>query len=166
MSGDLLKLDVGLLLLRYGKQRVFKALAELEDQSVEQLEQKIQEMRERPRPVKRSGPVIDDVLSAECARRPEIADALKSVAAKFQSRALLPNLRDVQRLLNRIGHPGKSLKSRTAAGPILIRALAQLPKEEVLKLIQTTTSPHESDFAVLSQAILGERALPKKPTSE
>ena len=153
----LLELDLRLLILRYGRQPVLKALAGLGDQTAEQLEQQLRELEQKPRrsTAERSKLQLNEVVASECKEHPEKADFLRSVAVNFENRTFLPQLRDVQRFLDRIGASARTLKSRAAAGPVLIHALSKLPREELLKVTTTERSPHEGDYSLLTQAIMG-----------
>jgi hypothetical protein len=47
------------------------------------------------------------------------------------------------------------LKSRAMAGPILIRAMARLPLEELRQLAAREGSGGDSDYSLLARAIMG-----------
>lgn len=165
MRDKLLELEVRLLMLRYGRRPVLDALATISEQSVEQLEQQLKAMEDGVRSKRKrpSKPTLMEVAMVESEGRPEIANLLRVIATKFENRAFLPNLRDVERFLYRIEQPRSSrraFKSRTAAGLALIRALAKLPQEEVHRLADTAPSAGESDYSILSRAIMGKRPDP------
>ena len=74
----------------------------------------------------------------------------------FENRSFLPNLRDVQRFLSRAGTSPQNFKSRATAGPVVIRALSKLPKDELTSLASRDALGGESDYSLLSRAIIGE----------
>lgn len=159
---DLLDIDVRLLLVRYGRARVLQALARLGEQTIEDLERHLQTIQQKPKP-KRAVPSIADLVGAAAQERPEIAEPLRALAVGFENRMFLPQLRDVQRFLDRAGVSHGKLKSRIAATPIVIRTLAKLPPETLAELLLDKASP-DSDYALLARAIMGSK--PSSPTEE
>lgn len=108
---------------------------------------------QKPKP-KRSPASVSDVVSSESQKRPEIAESLQRLASSFEARTFLPQLRDVQRFLERIGSPVRKPKSRAAVMPALIRALARMEPHE-LKTLASEGAEGESDFSLLARAIMG-----------
>jgi hypothetical protein len=153
---NLLDIDVQLLLLRYGRHNVLQALARTTNQTLEQIEQQLQALAERKagKP-KRAAPSIPELAEAHAKERPDIAEPLRTIAVRFENRTLLPQLRDIQRLLERAGITHGKLKSRTAAAPLLLRTLAKLPPEELAHLLTTEERGKDSDYAILARAIMG-----------
>src|SRR3989304_8877560 len=98
MSDELLNLDVRLLILRYGRRKVLQALAKLNDQTPEQLEQHLEAAEQRRKTkAKPSKHSIMDFVESESRGRSEIVEPLRALALAFQNRTFLPQLRDVQR---------------------------------------------------------------------
>jgi hypothetical protein len=157
MKDQLLDIDVQLLVLRHGRQQVLAALARLVEQTPDQLEQQLQAMGQKPAASRRKAPKpsLVEVATSECINRAEIVEPLRALAVAFENRSFLPNLRDVQRFLDRTGASPRKLKSRAVAGPVVIRALSKLPKDELTNLASRDASSGESDFALLSRAIMG-----------
>jgi phosphoglycolate phosphatase-like HAD superfamily hydrolase len=161
VTQDLLDLDVRLLILRHGRAKVLQALAVLGEQTVEELERQMQALGQRTKPKKRAQPELMDLVAEQAGLRPEIGAPLRALAVAFENRTFLPQLRDVQRFLDRIGAPHGKLKSRTAAAPALIRALARLGAEELARL--TDDKPgSDSEYSLLARAIMGTQ--PAKPS--
>lgn len=149
----MLELDLRMLILRYGKQRVLDGLSQLGEQVPEDVEQKLRAAkRGRRPPVARSSAV--ELAVSECRDHPEIAEAVRSLAVGFQNRTFLPNLRDVERFLDRVSAAHGKLKSRVAAAPVLIRTLVALRREELLRLVAENSSTSESDYSLLARAIM------------
>ena len=160
MKGDFLEIDVRLLVLRYGRQKVIGVLARMGEQTPERLEQQLQDLEKKPKAVSGQKPKLSltDIAALESRDRPDISQLLRTLAVNFENRTFLPNLRDVLRFFEWRGGQASKLKSRTVAGPILIRALSKLPREELLKLTSQVGAPGESDYSLLSRAILGTSA--------
>ncbi|HXB67313.1 MAG TPA: hypothetical protein VNY05_03675 [Candidatus Acidoferrales bacterium] len=81
---------------------------------------------------------------------------MRALAVGYENRTFLPQLRDVQRFLDRTGVPHGKLKSRAAATPIVIRTLANLPPDNLTELLLDKTST-DSDYALLARAIMGAK---------
>jgi hypothetical protein len=154
MTDKLLEIDVRLLLLRHGRKGVLEALARLEGRTIEDLDRELLAAEQKPKK-KRQQPDIEDVVAAECQKRPE---PLRSLAAAFERRVFLPQLRDVQRFLERLGVSSPKLKSRAAAMPILIRVLSKMGPDELNRLAVTDKPTSDSDFSLLARAIMGAPA--------
>jgi hypothetical protein len=157
MNDKFIDIDLRLLTLRHGRQEVLAALARLVEQTPEQIEQQLRALREksavsRKREAKQS---LVEIAALESRDRTEIAEPLRALAVAFENRSFLPNLRDVERFFHRAGESSHKLKSRVLAGPMVIRALSKLPKEELADLALRGASGNESDYALLSRAIMG-----------
>ncbi len=124
----------------------------------------MQAIGQKPKP-KRAQPTLPDLVAAQAAEHPEIAEPLRALFVGFENRTFLPQLCDVQRFLDRVGvAPGK-LKSRTAAAPLLIRALGKLRPDAAREAYgqaeqrQRVLSPRASDNgdSAASQAARDQR---------
>src|SRR5262245_4687940 len=133
MKDELLDIDVRLLVLRYGRQKVLAALARLVEQTPMELEQQLQALGHKISAARRKAPnpSLVEVAASECREHAEIMEPLRTLAVAFENRSFLPNLRDVERFLHRAGASPQKFKSRALAGPVVIRALSKLPKEEL-----------------------------------
>lgn len=153
---DLLDIDVRLLLVRYGRNKVLQALARLSEQTVEDLERQLQSIQHKSTKPKRVPPSVKELAEAATQEHPEIAEPLRALAVGFENRTFLPQLRDVQRFLDRAGVSHGKLKSRAAAAPTVIRTLAKLPPDSLAQLLVDKTSA-DSDYALLARAIMGSK---------
>ena len=156
MKDELLDIDVRLLVLRYGRQKVLAALSRVTEQTPAELEQQLLSFG-RPRSAdRRSAPTkpLVEVAEAESRGHSEILEPLRLLAQAFENRSFLPNLRDVERFLDRVGARPQKFKSRAMAGPVIIRTLSKLPKDELSSLASRDASG-ESDYSLLSRAIMG-----------
>jgi hypothetical protein len=157
MKDELLNIDVHVLVLRYGRQKVLAALSRLVEQTPAQLEEQLQALDHKKSASRRKAPnpSLVEVATSECRGDPDILEPLRVLAVAFENRSFLPNLRDVQRFLDRAGASPQKFKSRAIAGPAVIRALSRRPKDELTSLASRDASGGESDYSLLSRAIMG-----------
>jgi hypothetical protein len=155
---DLLKLDVQLLLLRYGRRKVLDMLATLGEQTGEQLELELElrtaQGRRTKRVRKKSSAV--EVLPEISSPTPEVAEALRVLATRYENRMFLPQIRDVQRFLDRLGVAHKTLRSRRDAARRVMIALSKLTLDQLMQLTKLPES-NSSDYADLAREIMGRR---------
>ncbi len=157
MKDQFLGIEVRLLVLRYGRPAVLAALARDSGRTVSQLEQELFALEQKApstRTARTHQPLLD-VVSSVGGDRPEILEVLRELAVSYQNRVFLPSLRDVHRFLDRLGVNDVAAKSRAAAGPAVIRALAKLQPEQIRDIAAKEHPHRESDYAVLSRAIMG-----------
>jgi hypothetical protein len=153
---DLLKLDVQLLLLRYGRRKVLDMLATLGEQTAEQLELELRAVQgRRTKRVRKTSSALD-VLPEISGPVPEVAEALRLLATRYENRMFLPQIRDVQRFLDRLGVPHKALRSRRDASRRVMIALSKLTLDELTQLSKLPES-NSSDYADLAREIMGRR---------
>jgi len=153
MTDKILELEIRLLLVKHGRRKVIETLAHLKSQTIEEIERELSDAEQKPKP-KRSPATASDLVNSEIQKRPEISEALRRLASSFEARTFLPQLRDVQRFLERIGTPVRKPKSRAAVMPTLIRALARMEPHELDRLVDEGAEG-ESDFTLLARAIMG-----------
>ncbi len=147
------ELEIRLLVLRYGRRKVLETLAELGDQCIEELERELSAAERKPKR-KRIEHSSSDIVAVESQKRPEISEQLQRLAAMFDARTFLPQLRDAQRFLDRIGIAVRNPKSRAAIMPALFRALAKMDPDELKKLVAGVTTEGDSDFSLLARTIM------------
>jgi hypothetical protein len=157
MTDELLDIDVRLLVLRYGREKVLVALSRLVEQTPVELEQHLQTLGNKVSAGRKKAPnpSLVEVAASECRDHTEILEPLRVLAVAFENQSFLPNLRDVQRFLDRVGALPQKFNSRAIAGPAVIRALSKLRKDELTSLASRDASGGESDYALLSRAIMG-----------
>lgn len=156
MSDELLDMDLRLLLLRYGRERVLRGLTRLSDQNIEQVKQQLNaivQKKSKPKN-KKAPPTIFDLVTTAADERPDILEPLRTLAIQFENRNFLPQLRDVERFLDRMGEQHGKLKSRNAAASAVVRVLARLGREELFKLSAHEKGQGDSDFSLLANAIM------------
>lgn len=156
MSSDFLKLEVGLLLAKYGRKRVLKSIAAAEALTVDAIENEIAQSRTQS--TQRSNPLRacrDEVVDRARRKHPEMADIIGRLAVRYESRTFLPNLRDVEHFVNRLGVNHPKLKSRASALPIVLDAISTLSKDDAEVLL--SSSPAESSYSLLAREIMQVR---------
>lgn len=159
-SESLLALDIRLLLLRYGRTRVLHALASLSSQTQEELERDIAAAQDRKTKKKSKSSPTSDLVASTFRDRPELVPIVQQLVTRYENRMFLPQLRDVQRFLDRTTGSHVRLKSRKAAIGPLLRAMAKMSAEDVSRLTGVAETRGDSDFALLARAIMtgtGER---------
>lgn len=157
MTDQLLQLELRFLILRYGRGRVVAAIAQLGEQSVTDIEREIDKVVAR-RPRQRITPKgASELVAGACLARPDVANFLKSLALRYDNKSFLPQLREVERFLARSKVEHGKLKSRKAASPAVVRALAELPAEELKRLVTSSPSTSGSEYAMLALEIMGVR---------
>lgn len=161
MSRELVDIEIAILILRYGRSRVLRAIAGLQEQSVEEIEQRVQALARKAEKPKRSKPSLIGLAEIQVAERPGSGDLLRLLVTRFESRTFLPQLRDVERFLEKIGAPHRKLRSRAAAGPLLVHALGRLSPDELAKLASEDTSDG-GEYEMLAHAIMAS-SLPRAP---
>ncbi len=153
---DLLKIELRLLVLRYGRRKILEALAAQGDQTPEELEAELAlvEQRKASRKPKKLLAAVE-LVAQLCRERPECAEVLETLATRYENRTFLPDLRDVERFLDRAGSPHGRLKSRRTAARQVITALSRLNTEELKRLAASPPAQGDSDFAMLAREIMG-----------
>ena len=156
MMKDLLQIELRLLFLRYGKRGVLDALATLSEQTLPEIEADLRAAEERKRKRNRKSASATDLVGELSSRRPEVSEALRVLANRYENRTFLPQVRDVHRFLDRTGSPYKPRSRRDAAKRVMT-ALSRLDVEELNRLLEGTVAQSTSDYAQLAREIMGKR---------
>lgn len=159
MSDQILVLDLRLMLLRHGRQKIMQALAHLDDKSIDQIEKELTELATRQN-VKRPRASATELFDRACAAYPNLAIPLRELGIRYSNRIFLPTLREVQRFIDRLAGAHKKLKSREAAVPALLKVLTDLRQEELSALLASDARAAHGDYALLARAIMGKPAKP------
>lgn len=157
---ELVDIDVGLILLRYGRAAVIKALAHQVCVSEESLAGEIERLRiakevSNSRKKKLGSKFnLDSILLG----MDDKADCLKRLSERFDNKTFLPELKDLRRFLERHGSSASSVKSRASAQMKLFRVLASFSKEELEKIFsEVPERSRVSSLGLISDEILGRR---------
>lgn len=147
--------EVALLLAKYGKTALLKALAEKINLTPEQLESILQSP-----PTQSGGPrsrkklSASDVVEALAQEHPEKAQFLRVLQARFENRGFLPELRDVKRFFEQRHRVLGTAKSRVETFPRLAKLLAELDSGELSALCQSQPQSGYSSLGIISDEIL------------
>lgn len=156
---ELLRLDVQLLLCRYGRQKVLSALAELESCRTEEIAGSIAKLRAKKETAKKraSRKTLVETLEEGLCEAPDRLAILRPFAIAYENGTLFPTLKGVQRFVESRGEGATGLKSRKAAGPFVLKALARMSGADLDDLGLRISRDGESDYSLLSGAILRTR---------
>ena len=150
--------EIALLLAKYGRVAVSRALAQKVNMTPEELEATLQALPARnnvnaPRPRERKH--LSSVIEELTKTRPEKAHALHDLAARFENRRFLPELRHIKRFFEQHGRPLPALKSRVESAGKLFSLLAELDPSELNALVREEPAESYSSLGVISDQILG-----------
>lgn len=150
-----LEYEMALLLAKYGKSAVLKALAQKLNATPEQLEAILETRpteKSSPRTRKRLSP--SDVVEDLALKYPEKAQFLRILHGRFENRGFLPELRDVKRFFEQRQRPLGSAKSRADTFPKLAKLLAELDVSELKSLCDSQAQGAYSSLGIISDEIL------------
>lgn len=155
---DLLKIELQVLLLRYGRGNVIKALAIVSNETPEEIEKQLSlaETLKARRKDKKRTPSSVELVAKIANEKPDSAGMLQAIAARFDAGAFLPHLRDVERFLDRAGYPHGRLKSRREAARQVVKVLSQYSIEDLKRLL-SSEGQGDSDYSRLAREIMGGR---------
>jgi hypothetical protein len=160
-SSTYLEYEVALLLAKYGKDAVLKALAPKLQLSHEELESILNELPRKKESVRsRKVPANIDSIDDFTREHPEKAEYLRKLHDRFQKRTFLPELRDVKRFFERQSWDLGRIKSRADSFRRLFKLLAELDLPELEGLCDAQPEGAYSSLGVISDQILRrDRAL-------
>lgn len=85
---------------------------------------------------------------------PAIESHVQALIASYENRTFLPQLREVERFLDRVGVLHGKVKSRSEALPKVVQALAGMSHSELTGLTELASHDKSSDFALLANEIM------------
>jgi hypothetical protein len=154
----LLELELRLLILRHGRETVLQALAAIREPTFETVQEAIAVAEKRKRRGRPDPPPTSELVIRMFGDRPKILPVVQALTRDYENRTFLPQLRDVQRFLDRLGATRGRLKSRRLALGQLIRALRRLEDAEIEQLADASQTHGDSDYALLAREIMGSGA--------
>jgi len=158
MKSELLQIEVELILLKHGEAAVLKALSTATGATEDQLQKKIkilQEKAAKPSRIPKEKKQPLDVAREIVVGSPD-EDVLLRLAALYQNKQFLPQLKDVKRLLGRFNIT-KDVKTRIEATKLLFESLRACSRDELNEFITDIESGGQSSFAKLADHIMGTR---------
>jgi len=155
MSGEILNIEIRLLIVKYGYKNILEALCKTKGTSIDEIESSIASLEKtnamrKPTMKKSAIEVAEDVISGA-----EHYASLHGLAIKYQNREFLPELKDVRRFLERSGIKSSKLKSRLSSTKKLFEFLRGLSKQELESLLTEIPEKGESAFSALANEIIG-----------
>ncbi|HBN9761641.1 hypothetical protein [Pseudomonas aeruginosa] len=154
---ELVDIDVDLILLRYGRAAVLKALAHRVGMSEEDLAREIDRLRVVKESAARKKKSLSKFnLDSLLVEGDEKAESLKRLSDRFDNRTFLPELKDLKKFIERHGSSASSIKSRASAQGRLFRLLASFSKGDLDKLLsEAPQRSRVSSLGLISDEILG-----------
>lgn len=155
---NLIDIEVRLLILKYGLNRIIQALAHVKNLEPEKIEQLIQELEQRKAQKARLKKITFEEIALRIATtNPEIGPQIIQLSKKYENKVFLPQMNDVRSFLNKNGIEPKSMKSRPEAAKIVFNALSRMPVEELNKLIELSAEG-QSDLSIIADQIIGKKS--------
>lgn len=153
MNDEFLKIELRIIVAKYGRAKVQQALASLQDASLVEIASQVSELEVgAKRKPKRERPVADTIAEAT-EDRPGIKSVLDRFAELYEERSFLPELRDVQSFLERSGFRRANCSRRDAIHHV-IHALASFKDQRLNDLLETTLISGESGYEALANEII------------
>ena len=155
-----------LLVAEYGRRRVITALAQAEDADLETIEQEVEALGQRKTVKRRRQPKTLKELLEELKLEPEARSLVNEIGCAYQNKRYLGELWRVRRFLESNGVDADKLRSRTAALPVVIGVLGEIPLNELREIASEVKEPSRGDLAILADQILGTDGADKSPVHE
>lgn len=158
MSINILELELEILVLKYGRQKVYKAFANIQGKSEVEIYYKVKSLKElkekrasKKRPKKLPLEIAEEIISGSANE-----EQLNKLAILFQNKQFLPQLKDVRRFLER-QNINTTVRSRSNSTRSIFETLKHCNKEELDELLIDSKTDEQSSFAKLSDQIIGNR---------
>lgn len=155
MPADLLDLEVQLLVLKHGRQRILRSLAGIEGITEADIERALSaaanaKSAKVAKPLLTSAEMLERTHIESPAKKERVATLLR----EFDQKRFLPELRSVVRFCFEHGEKSAA-KTRAAALPKVLSILATLPDHELDELLNSARNGGgKSGFAHLAAAIM------------
>jgi hypothetical protein len=157
MTNRILELQVELLVLQHGRRSVVEAIAGTGGRPAEEIERDIASIQRRKVVKRRKEVNSEETLLREFRGRPDLLPLIRRLLQSYENRIFLPNLRDVQRFVERSGGLKSRLKSRQLAIVPLIRTLAGLTDTEIERIVHDLSAAGSNDYELLAREIMGKK---------
>lgn len=156
---ELLRYQLLLLMAAYGREKVLAALASILTVSEQDLRTTLDDIQKMKPAAKRKSKAQnqEETIEQLIAENPERGDMLRILVARFNRKAFLPELKDVNRFLERRSSGARPQKSRAAGLPAVIKSLLQIDTNELAALCEQPDVDGYSALGIISDEILGTR---------
>lgn len=153
----LLELELRLLIARYGRAKVLKALSRIGKTDLKTIEAAVQDyeksVAKKERRRKDVQATAEFLESCETST-PEARRLLEGLVRAFEDREFLPELRDARHFLQRHGVRAAQFRSRQAAFPVVLRTLSERTEAE-LASIDEERRDARGPMTIISDHLLG-----------
>ncbi|MGC3992301.1 MAG: hypothetical protein QM796_21905 [Chthoniobacteraceae bacterium] len=156
MQNEFLDLELRLLVLKHGRNRLWEGLARLEGTTLEEVERRLNELAKSHTPRKRKAPLSPDEAVAHLhISEKSLNDRLLTLAREYDQGRFLPQLRDAIRFCQLNGVKTRA-KSRRDMLPKVVGILSTHSLAELDRLIEQASAEEKGDgsFARLANAIM------------
>ena len=153
----LLDLELRLLIARYGKTKVAKALSGIGNTDLPAIKAGIEDYEngaKRSKAQRRTEKSIEEMIREVNPANPDVAHLLEKLARAYENKEFLPELREVRRFLEYRDIPTSKIRSRRDAFPIVLEALAPCSIDELRELDEENRGSR-SDLGIITDQILG-----------
>ncbi len=154
----LLDLELRLLIARYGKKKITKALSEIGGTDLPAIKAGIEGYEDgakRSKAQRRTEKSIEEMVREANPVNPDITHLLEKLVRAYKNKEFLPALQTVRQFLEDRDIPiSKKIRSRRDALPIVIQALASCSIDELRELDERKRGGR-SDLGIITDQILG-----------
>lgn len=153
----LLNLELRLLIARYGKTEVAKALSGIGSTDLTAIKAGIEDYEDgakRSKAQRRTEKSIEEMVRAVDPSNPDVAHLLEKLARAYENKEFLPELRKVKQFLEYRDIPILKIRSRRDALPIVLQSLATCSLDELRELNEAKRGSR-SDLGIITDQILG-----------
>ena len=155
-SEKILDIEIQLLIIKYGYNKVYEALTAKRDISINSIEQQLNQLEKPSQKKSKSKPLTVEKITAKfITESPHISTQLHELSLRFQNKTFLPQLKDVRRFIEKKLNKPVVLKDRITSTKQLFELLREMPKHELEELLESTNTD-QTDFALLSSQIIGK----------
>ncbi len=154
---SLLDLELRLLIARYGKTEVAKALSGIGSTDLTAIKAGVEDYEDgakRSKAQRRTEKSIEEMVREVNPLNPDVAHLLEKLARAYENKEFLPELREVKRFLEARDIPTLKIRSRRNAFPIVLQVLAPCSIDELRKLDEEKRGSR-SDLGIITDQILG-----------
>jgi len=157
MNTELLKIEVDLLVLKYGESAALRAFASATGSTEDAVRRRLAALKEKK--TKSRGAQIKKrpiYIAKDVAKGSVKEEQLMRLAVSYQNRQFLPQLKDVRRFLGRFNIE-RAIKSRDNATRIVFETLNRCSSEELDDFLSDSIKSGQSSFSRLAGHIMGDK---------
>lgn len=155
---EILSLEVRVLMVKYGYRKLIHAISEIKNDSIDKIEEDMRKLELLKRKKsKLPGRSIDDIVNTIINNNLEKADQLRRLAASYENRTFLPQLKDARQFLERNSANPRIPKSRLSAVSPVFRTLASLDISQLEEYLVTPGIGTDNALSLISDQIMGKR---------